>query len=46
MPLGQIDEAVNLLTGEACKVLLVPSLRWPATAARPDIELSFGISER
>jgi len=27
MPLGQIDEAVNLLTGEACKVLLVPSLR-------------------
>jgi threonine 3-dehydrogenase len=27
MPLGQIDEAVNLLTGEACKVLLLPGLR-------------------
>jgi threonine 3-dehydrogenase len=27
MPLGQIDEAVDLLTGEASKVLLVPSLR-------------------
>jgi threonine 3-dehydrogenase len=27
MPLGQIDEAVDLLTGEAAKVLLVPSLR-------------------
>jgi len=26
LPLGQIDEAVDLLTGEACKVLLVPSL--------------------
>jgi hypothetical protein len=27
MPLGAIDEAVNLLTGDACKVLLVPGLR-------------------
>ena len=27
MPLGQIDEAVDLLTGDACKVLLVPGLR-------------------
>src|SRR4030095_1626088 len=27
LPLGQIDEAVNLLTGDACKVLLVPGLR-------------------
>jgi len=26
MPLDQIDEAVELLTGEACKVLLVPSM--------------------
>jgi threonine 3-dehydrogenase len=26
MPLDQIDEAVDLLTGEACKVLLVPGL--------------------
>jgi threonine 3-dehydrogenase len=25
-PLGSIDEAVDLLTGEACKVLLVPGL--------------------
>jgi len=25
-PLGQIDQAVDLLTGEACKVLLVPGL--------------------
>src|ERR1044071_3282639 len=24
MPLGQIDEAVDLLTGDACKVLLLP----------------------
>jgi threonine 3-dehydrogenase len=27
MPLGDIDEAVDLLTGEACKVLLMPGLR-------------------
>ena len=27
MPLGAIDEAVDLLTGDACKVLLVPGLR-------------------
>lgn len=26
MPLGEIDEAVSLLTGDACKVLLVPGL--------------------
>jgi threonine 3-dehydrogenase len=26
LPLSQIDDAVDLLTGEACKVLLVPSL--------------------
>jgi threonine 3-dehydrogenase len=26
LPLGQIDEAVDLLTGEACKVVLVPGL--------------------
>jgi threonine 3-dehydrogenase len=26
MPLAKADEAVDLLTGEACKVLLVPSL--------------------
>jgi len=25
MPLGQIDEAINLLTGDAGKVLLVPA---------------------
>ena len=27
MPLGQIDEAIDLLTGDACKVLLLPGLR-------------------
>ena len=27
MPLGEVDAAVDLLTGEACKVLLVPGLR-------------------
>jgi len=26
MPLRQVDEAVDLLTGQACKVLLVPGL--------------------
>jgi threonine 3-dehydrogenase len=26
MPLGEVDAAVDLLTGEACKVLLVPGL--------------------
>src|SRR6476620_10413761 len=26
MPLSQVDQAVDLLTGEACKVLLVPGL--------------------
>jgi threonine 3-dehydrogenase len=27
MPLGEVDDAVDLLTGDAGKVLLVPGLR-------------------
>jgi threonine 3-dehydrogenase len=34
MPLSQADEAVELLTGDACKVLLLPGARQAAPAGR------------
>src|SRR4029453_3779103 len=33
MPLGRVDEAVDLLTGDAGKVLLIPGQRCPAPPA-------------